>query len=102
MNSEWISNARGKYSTSQKSASGAGSKLRTTTRRRATRRISPTPAARSRQWWTVIIAIAASKLSSSKGSSSALAWTTGAAPGARWEIITAEGSTAVTSRSAGS
>ncbi len=65
-------------------------------------RISPTPASRSAQWWTVIIAIAASKLSSSKGRSSALAWITGAAPAARWEIIVAEGSTAVTSRPAGS
>ncbi len=49
-----------------------------------------------------MVAIAASKLSSSKGSSSALAWTTGAAPAGRWEIITPEGSTAVTSRPAGS
>jgi hypothetical protein len=49
-----------------------------------------------------MIAIAASKLSSSNGSSSALAWTTGADPGGRWEIISLEGSTAVTSRPAGS
>jgi hypothetical protein len=80
----------------------AGSKLRTTTRRRATRAISARPARGSRQWWTVIVAIAASKASSSKGRSSALAWTAGTAPGGRWEIISGDGSTAVTSRSAGS
>ena len=47
-------------------------------------------------------AIAASKLASAKGSASALACTAGAAPGGRWAIITADGSTAVTSRSGGS
>ena len=36
------------------------------------------------------------------GSASALACTAGAAPDARWAIITAEGSTAVTARSDGS
>ena len=40
--------------------------------------------------------------SSSKGSDSAPAWTTGAASGGRWAIITADGSTATTSRSTGS
>ena len=86
-----LERAREVLATSQKSASGSGSKVRTTTRSRATRAISATPASRSRQWWTVIIAIAASKLSSSKGRSSALAWTTGAAPGGRWAIITRRG-----------
>jgi hypothetical protein len=50
----------------------------------------------------VRIAIAASKLSSAKGSASAAAWTTGADPAGRWPIISVEGSTAVTLRSAGS
>jgi hypothetical protein len=69
---------------------------------RATRSISRIPAARSLQWWSVKIAIAASTLPSSRGSASAEAWTAGALPGGRWAIITAEGSTATTSRSAGS
>ena len=73
-----------------------------TTRSRATRRISARPASRSGQWWTVSTAIAASNESSSKGRASALARTAGAAPGGRRAIISAEGSTAVTSRPAGS
>jgi hypothetical protein len=44
----------------------------------------------------------ASKESSSNGSISAFAWMTGAASAGRWEIISAEGSTATTSRSLGS
>ena len=73
-----------------------------TMRPRATRRISARPASRSGQWWTVSTAIAASKASSAKGSASALARTAGAAPAGRWAIISAEGSTAVTSLPAGS
>jgi hypothetical protein len=46
--------------------------------------------------------MAASKLPSANGRSSAKACTTGAAPSGRWAIITSDGSTAVTSRSAGS
>ena len=60
------------------------------------------PARQSLQWWMVRTAIAASKLPSSNGSDSALPCTTGAASGGRWAIITADGSTAVTSRSGGS
>jgi hypothetical protein len=48
------------------------------------------------------VVIAASKELSSNGSSSARASTTGAAPGGRCARITADGSTAVTSRSGGS
>ena len=46
--------------------------------------------------------MAASKRRSSNGSSSAKARTTGADPSGRWAIIVSDGSTAVTSRSAGS
>lgn len=46
--------------------------------------------------------MAASKLESAKGRASARAWITGAVSGGRWAIITAEGSTARTSRSRGS
>ena len=60
------------------------------------------PPRQSLQWWIVSTAIAASKLSSSNGSASALACTTVAPSGGRWAIITADGSTAVTSRSGGS
>jgi hypothetical protein len=69
---------------------------------RATRCISLSPAPRSAQWWAVRTPIAASKESSPNGSDSALACTTGAEPAGRWKIISAEGSTAVTSRPAGS
>ena len=60
------------------------------------------PARQSVQWCSVSTAIAASKAPSSNGSASAAAWTAGAASGGRWAIITADGSTAVTSRSGGS
>jgi hypothetical protein len=50
----------------------------------------------------VSTAIAASKLASAKGSASALALHRGRRVGGRWAIITADGSTAVTSRSGGS
>ena len=46
--------------------------------------------------------MAASKASSANGSASAEACTAGAAPTGRWASITGEGSTATTSRSAGS
>ena len=93
----------GKYSgPSHMRATQLGSHEKTTTRSRATRRSSAQPARQSLQWCSVMIAIAASKLASAKGSASALACTAGAAPGGRWAIITADGSTAVTSRSGGS
>ena len=68
----------------------------------ATRRISATPARQSDQWCIVSTASAASNEPASNGSASAEAWTARAAPGARCASITAEGSTATTSRSRGS
>ena len=76
--------------------------MKTTIRRRTTRCSSPSARGTSRQWWTVLTARAASWLCSGSGKASALAWMTGAAPGGRWAIIVADGSTASTSRSAGS
>ena len=73
-----------------------------TTTRRATRRISRSPAIGSGQWWTVAKAIAASKDWSANGRLSAAAATHGAAPAGRCARMTADGSTAVTSRSEGS
>jgi hypothetical protein len=72
------------------------------TTRRATRFISAIPRARSLQWWSLSTAMAASNAPSSNGSSSATARTIGAAPSARCAIIVSDGSTATTSRSAGS
>ena len=80
----------------------AGSNVSITMRCGATRRISATPARQSDQWCIVSTASAASNEPSSNGSASAEAWTAGAAPGARCASITAEGSTATTSRSRGS
>ena len=77
-------------------------KVTTTMRRVATRRISRSPASTSVQWWIVMTAMAASKESSGNGRCSAAASTAGPAPAGRWPIITADGSTAVTSRSRGS
>jgi hypothetical protein len=76
--------------------------VKKTARSLATRRISLNAAARSAQWWRVRIASAASKLWSATGSRSAVPFTAGAAPGWRCAIIVAEGSTASTSRPAGS
>jgi hypothetical protein len=73
-----------------------------TTTRRATRRISRSPATGSCQWWMVLNAIAASKDWSSNGRLSAAAATHGAEPSGRSARMTADGSTAVTSRPGGS
>ena len=79
-----------------------GSNVSMTMRSRATRRNSATPARQSDQWCIVSTASAASKDWSGNGSASAGARTAGAASGGRCAIITADGSTATTSRSRGS
>ena len=76
--------------------------MRTATGPRLTRRSSARPAARSAHWWTLNVVMAASKAPVAKGSASAVAATTGAAPGGRWARIVADGSTATTRRSVGS
>ena len=68
----------------------------------ATRFSSARPATSRCQWWTVRMARAASKQSSGKGRTSAVAWMHGAMAEGRWAIIARDGSTAITSRSAGS
>ena len=86
---------------SQNASENAGSHWNTTARR-PTRRSSRSPASRSSQWWSESTAIVASNEPSPNGSASARASMQGAAPGGRWARITADGSTAVTSRSRGS
>ena len=91
----------GSRATSQNASRNAGSHWKTTARR-PTRRSSRSPPSRSAQWWSDSTAIAASNAPSANGSASARASTHGAAPGGRCARITADGSTAVTSRSRGS
>ena len=94
----------GKYSgPSHMRPTQVGSHEKTTTRSRATRRSSAGPRAQSLQWCSGEERPSRRRsCASAKGSASALACTAGAAPGGRWAIITADGSTAVTSRSGGS
>lgn len=73
-----------------------------TTGPRVTRRSSFSPFARSDQWCTVRMAVEASKPSSANGRSSAKACTTAPAVAGRCRIISSDGSTATTRRSAGS
>ena len=78
------------------------SKVRTTTGPADTRRSSASPAVGSDQWWTVRTAMAPPNAPAGNGRCSAVARTTGAVPGDRWPIMAADGSTATTTRSAGS
>ena len=73
-----------------------------TMRRGAIRHSSANPAAQSSQWCTVRMARATSARPAGSGSAEPPARTAGPAPGGRCPIMTPEGSTATTARSAGS
>jgi hypothetical protein len=69
---------------------------------RVTRRSSFSPAHRSFHWWTLNVLIAPSNARSGNGSFSATASIAGGRSAGRCARIDADGSTAVTARSAGS